>query len=229
MIEIQYSEIIDVARSFRESPFSTIEFANRLRELFPATMNSLEIEYGEGGAGAGKHFSAYSRIAQTLDKSAKRQLLVKLDYRDAPSEFGSPIIRYWCNIEASPQFPDEITRPEAFLEGAKQSVVVNRYERNLVARKICIGHWGTVCLVCGFDFYVRYGDLGLGYIHVHHLKPLSEIREEYELDPLADLRPVCANCHCMLHRSIPPLGIESLKNLLKREDGELNVVASAAE
>jgi len=110
-------------------------------------MNSLEIEYGKGGAGAGKHFSAYSRIAQTLDKYAKRQLLVKLDYRDAPSEFGSLIIRYWCNIEFSPQFPDEITQPETFLEGAKQSVVVNRYERNLAARKTCIGHWGTVCLV----------------------------------------------------------------------------------
>ena len=221
MIEIQYSEIVDVARSFRESPFSTVEFANRLRDLFPATMNSLEIEYGKGGAGAGKHFSTYSRIAQTLDKSAKRRLLVKLDFRAAPSGFGSPIIRYWCNFEVSPQFPDEISQPEIFFEGAKHSVVVNRYERNLPARKICIDHWGTVCVVCSFDFQVLYGDLGLGYIHVHHLKPLSEIGEEYELDPIADLRPVCANCHCMLHRSIPPLGIESLKKLLKRAKGEL--------
>ena len=88
-------------------------------------------------------------------------------------------------------------------------------KRNPVARLRCIDTWGTVCLVCGFDFHERYGDLGLGYIHVHHLKPLSEIREEYELDPVADLRPVCANCHAMLHRSVPALSIDSLRALLQ--------------
>lgn len=123
-------------------------------------------------------------------------------------------------MEVSPLFPEEITQPEKLVEGAKQWVLVNRYERNPKARGICIAHWGTVCVVCGFDFHVRYGDLGLGYIHVHHLTPLSEIREEYKLDPITDLRPVCANCHCMLHRSVPPLAVESLKRMLGSEGGK---------
>src|ERR1043166_6837191 len=29
---------------------------------------------------------------------------------------------------------------------------------------------------------------------VLHLQPLSGISEEYEVDPIADLRPVCPNC-----------------------------------
>jgi 5-methylcytosine-specific restriction protein A len=64
------------------------------------------------------------------------------------------------------------------------------------------------------DFGKRYGRLGLGFIHVHHLVPISAIGSEYRVDPLADLVPVCPNCHAMLHRSEPPLAIERLRRLL---------------
>ena len=215
MTEINDLQFLDVSHSFGTSTFSTLQFANALERMFPATMAELVSEYGKGGAGAGKHYSAFSRIAHVLDKLAKTRTLVKLDYRDAPDSWGSPKIRYWCTPGVTPQFPEEVPLPETVLEGAMQSVLVNRYERNPIGRARCIEKWGTTCTVCGFDFHKRYGDLGLGYIHVHHLKPLSEIREEYELDPVADLRPVCANCHSMLHRSIPPLSIESLSSLLQ--------------
>ncbi len=36
--------------------------------------------------------------------------------------------------------------------------------------------------------------MGEGFIHVHHLKPLSEVGYEYRVDPIRDLRPVCPNC-----------------------------------
>ncbi len=44
--------------------------------------------------------------------------------------------------------------------------------------------------------------------------PISEIAEEYEVDPVKDLRPVCPNCHAMIHRRSPPLSIEELQVLL---------------
>lgn len=91
-----------------------------------------------------------------------------------------------------------------------KTIVVNAYERNQDARIECLREWKTVCVVCGFDFEKVYGDLGKGFIHVHHLKPLSEIGETYEIDPINDLRPVCPNCHAMLHRSDPVLTIEKL-------------------
>jgi len=50
---------------------------------------------------------------------------------------------------------------------------------------------------------------------VHHLKALSEIGEEYTLDPVRDLRPVCPNCHAMIHRKSESLSIENLRQLIE--------------
>ncbi|MFM6356828.1 MAG: HNH endonuclease, partial [Planktothrix sp.] len=80
--------------------------------------------------------------------------------------------------------------------------------------KKCIEYYGTNCYVCGFDFENVFGEIGKDFIHVHHLIPLSEINQEYEVDPIKDLRPVCPNCHAMIHRKNPPFTIEEIKNLL---------------
>jgi len=48
------------------------------------------------------------------------------------------------------------------------------------------------------------------------LKPIADIGGEYSIDPEEGLRPVCANCHRMLHKTRPPISIEELQNLLKR-------------
>jgi predicted HNH restriction endonuclease len=69
--------------------------------------------------------------------------------------------------------------------------------------------------VCSFDFGKVFGELGDGFIHVHHLQPLSEIKQEYQVAPISDLRPVCPNCHAMIHRRSPPLSIEEIELLLK--------------
>ena len=112
-------------------------------------------------------------------------------------------------------YPDEIINPEAVFEGLKRSVTINSYERNPLARKKCIEHYGVRCFVCKFDFEEVYGLIGNGFIHVHHLKPLSEIGKEYEINPVEDLRPVCPNCHAMLHKKNPPFMIEELKDKLE--------------
>ncbi|MBN8493862.1 MAG: HNH endonuclease [Burkholderiales bacterium] len=106
--------------------------------------------------------------------------------------------------------PNELPSNSLVPEGARLSVVVNRYERSTTARASCIAHWGLDCVVCGFNFEREFGSRGEGFIHVHHLKPLSEIGDEYQLDPIKDLRPVCPNCHSMLHASTPAASIEEL-------------------
>lgn len=111
--------------------------------------------------------------------------------------------------------PEEVPEDEAFHEGAVEKVLVNRYERNRKAREKCIERWGTACFVCGFDFEARYGKIGARFIHVHHLIEISEVGEEYEVDPEADLRPVCPNCHAMLHRRKPALSPAQLKRRLR--------------
>ena len=79
---------------------------------------------------------------------------------------------------------------------------------------ICIDHYGPTCVVCGFNFEAVYGELGKGYIHVHHLVPLSEVDAEYKVDPIKDLRPVCPNCHAMIHREVPAKSIDEIKEIL---------------
>jgi 5-methylcytosine-specific restriction protein A len=112
--------------------------------------------------------------------------------------------------------PEEVGPAEAYVEGAVTKVLVNSYERNLAARRACIDHWGTKCQVCGFDFEEVYGEIGRGFIHVHHIRSLAEIGASYVVDPVLDLRPVCPNCHAMLHREKPPLEIDLLRLRLLR-------------
>lgn len=112
-------------------------------------------------------------------------------------------------------YPDELESGHAYTEGARKSVRVNAVERNSHARRACLAHHGHACNVCGLDFSQRYGEVGVGFIHVHHLKPLSLTDEEYAVDPVNDLRPVCPNCHAMLHRTEPILTIEQLRERLR--------------
>lgn len=103
---------------------------------------------------------------------------------------------------------------EQLFEGAKKTITINAYERNAKARQLCIEYWKPICAVCEFDFEKKYGDVGKGFIHVHHLTPVSQIRDTYKVDPINDLRPVCPNCHAILHRQEEILTIEKLKSII---------------
>ncbi|MDD2869814.1 HNH endonuclease [Neomegalonema sp.] len=112
---------------------------------------------------------------------------------------------------------DETPDPEApeFIEGGRLRRWVNAYERSEKARAACVAHHQPICQACRFDFGATYGAHGEGFIHVHHLKPLSEIGEAYEVDPVEDLVPLCPNCHAMIHRGPEaPLSLERLREIL---------------
>lgn len=115
-------------------------------------------------------------------------------------------------LEYEVTFPDEIMTTTLYHEGAASQVLVNVYERDPKARKACIEHYGLNCHVCNFNFEAVYGERGTGFIHIHHLKPVSG--GEYEVNPIDDLRPICPNCHAMIHR-YGLLSIEELKMLIK--------------
>ncbi len=109
----------------------------------------------------------------------------------------------------------EIEQKEnTYLEGGLSRVEVNRYERNPINRQLCLIANGYICKICGFDFEKTYGEIGYHFIHVHHIVPVSESQEEYEIDPVKDLIPVCPNCHAMLHKSDPPYTPDELKQIL---------------
>ncbi|MCY3650061.1 MAG: HNH endonuclease [Acidimicrobiaceae bacterium] len=104
-------------------------------------------------------------------------------------------------------------------EGAKAQVVVNRYERSRRARDACLAHHGYACKACGLRFEQRYGEIGRGFIHVHHTTPLSQVADDpsYKLNPVKDLVPICPNCHAMLHSpGSETLTVKQLRNRIRR-------------
>lgn len=100
------------------------------------------------------------------------------------------------------------------IEGGRVAVLMNRFERNRSAREACIAHYGLHCCVCGMSFGEQYGETMRDLVHVHHLKPLSRIGVNHKVNPISDLRPICPNCHAVIHRSEPPLSIEQACALL---------------
>lgn len=120
----------------------------------------------------------------------------------------------------SPAAPDE--EMLAF-EGKQRTLFIlhRTRERRLRAKKIeaVLQSSGgrLVCEVpgCHFDFSEVYGELGEGFAHVHHLKPLSGAGEGMHVG-LSDLAIVCANCHAMIHKGGE---CRPLDGLIKRRKG----------
>ena len=103
-------------------------------------------------------------------------------------------------------------------EGTKMRVPVDRYERNPLARRLCLEFFRYTCQACGLRFEDRYGEIGRDYMHVHHKTPLSEVvnPNSHTVDPTTDLVAVCPNCHAMLHRpNDKTLTVDELQQLME--------------
>jgi predicted restriction endonuclease len=111
--------------------------------------------------------------------------------------------------------PEEIADTDGLPEGAVRNIAVNAYERNPEARRQCLAHYGHACVACGFDFGATYGAFAERYIHVHHLTPMSQIRKAYRINPISDLRPVCPNCHAMIHFGGICRSIDEIKRAIR--------------
>jgi predicted HNH restriction endonuclease len=163
-------------------------------------LNDNEITYQDVPLGNGYYLRTKGAAAERmiLEKIAKE---LNLDLRV---------------VETNPQTETEQQENDDLKEGGVLDSHGTSYERNREARQKCIEHYGYKCVVCGFDFEEKYGELGKEFIEVHHLCPLSE-DEERNTNPIKDLRPVCSNCHSMLHRNrYTTLTIEELQKSINK-------------
>jgi hypothetical protein len=103
--------------------------------------------------------------------------------------------------------------PKTFPEGRSRDVVQSERERDPRARSECLRHYGTACVVCNRSLEEEYGDIARDFVHVHHLHPLAAA--ERATDPVRDLRPVCPNCHGIIHRRSPPYTIEEMQTFTR--------------
>jgi 5-methylcytosine-specific restriction enzyme A len=105
--------------------------------------------------------------------------------------------------------------PGSYPGQAIRRVQVNRFESSIEAQRVCIAHHGTSCAACGLSFEATYGAAGAGFIEVHHLVPPELLGSDYQLDPVADLVPLCSNCHAMAHLGVAtPRTVAELRQLI---------------
>lgn len=133
-----------------------------------------------------------------------------------PSDVAMQLESLWSKKTKTKFVPPSAEElPTLHLEGTRRTRLITASERNPEARAGCIKYYGTKCQVCDLAFEERYGDIGKGFIHVHHIMPMAEIGTEYEIDPVQSLRPVCPNCHAMLHKRTPPYSILELREIIQ--------------
>jgi 5-methylcytosine-specific restriction enzyme A len=113
----------------------------------------------------------------------------------------------------------ERVKPAGEAEGGAYQEMVTRYERSEINRAACIEIHGCCCKVCGFDFEKVYGEIGRGFIEVHHVEMVSRLAAGTILDPEIDLVPLCSNCHSMSHKRNPPYTVDELKAVLASNAG----------
>ena len=109
--------------------------------------------------------------------------------------------------------PKSKTTQQLFDEGFRKQISREILSRDKKVINLAKQEHGTSCAVCDFSFSKTYGEHGEGFIEMHHLYPLALGKRK---TAVADLQPVCANCHRMLHRGTKLLSIEELKEIIKK-------------
>jgi predicted HNH restriction endonuclease len=110
----------------------------------------------------------------------------------------------------------------SFGEGKEQLRLHLRRERSRRLVAVAKQKWnreqgGQVrCSICSFSFPQTYGKVGEDFIEAHHTRPLSAVARD-ATTTVADLIPVCSNCHSMLHRNRPWLTAEDLHSIVSEQ------------
>lgn len=126
-----------------------------------------------------------------------------------------PAIRASWAAHVRPSARSLAATPGTLPANALIRTLVNRYEHDQHAARIAIAHHGSRCRACDLDFEIKYGPHGAGFIDVHHAVPVSQLRWDYELDPVTDLIPLCLNCHYMAHQRGPdPYSVAELRAMI---------------
>lgn len=75
---------------------------------------------------------------------------------------------------------------------------------------------GYKCMACGMELKDKYGELGKGYIELHHIVPYSDMYQNDErVLKISDFYVLCPNCHSMIHKLDDVADLELLKNIVE--------------
>lgn len=160
----------------------------------------------------------------TFNKAERRALFEK--HRAQSTQHGS--WRALLEELGAPQSEEELElgagdELDTYFEGNVVQEQHFRRERNRELVRRAIERWRSQgqlrCEACGFDFGAVYGPHGKDFIEAHHRVPLAQMPAGGSGTRIADLAPVCSNCHRMIHRTEPPLSVSELAALIRRQRG----------
>jgi 5-methylcytosine-specific restriction enzyme A len=120
---------------------------------------------------------------------------------------------------------DDLTLDEVESFSVKEGKVSYRYHRILERDRRVVAikksnalraHGKLECEACGFDFVTVYGVRGYGFVEAHHTNPVHAMVEGDVTTP-NDLALICSNCHRMIHKTKPWLGLAELRAILSTQ------------
>ncbi len=169
-------------------------------------------------------FDALLPLGEQIRPDVLSEAVPAVVWRDAISRSTLPVPRaadpdlrrLWRDHGPAAMVPVQLV-PGTYPPDAASTIDVNRYEQNPDARGVCLAFHGTACAACGFSFEAAYGDIGTGFIDVHHVVPPAMLGNGYQLDPVTDLVPLCPNCHAMVHRGVgtgSPRTVSELRTII---------------
>lgn len=159
-----------------------------------------------------------------LQRGGKLEEQIWNEFHADPTQLGklaSAIKASYKTAAAKPEIAEEQDEEE-FPEGKVLYRMHRSRERNRrLAEQVKAAakkkNGKLACQVCGFNFAESYGTLGDGYIECHHTLPLSSLTATTRTKP-QDVALLCSNCHRMVHRRRPWLGISELTTLLSQAE-----------
>lgn len=217
-----------------DGTMTTTELSARLRTLLNPTGDDLLILAGRND----DRFSQKVRNLKSHDTLVRQGFAEHIEGGFRITDAGrAEARRRAASIEALAGFPLDVSiAPLADMDNGAEIIILDENivtegqlrtrttayrTRSRQLRNAAVEHYtrnGTIrCAACSFDFGLAYVDVGDGYIQIHHLEPISfgGERELTLVEAVGKVRPLCANCHVMVHRRDPWLSIENLTDALR--------------
>jgi len=123
------------------------------------------------------------------------------------------------NKEQNKQIRGKPSNTDLLHEGFKRSTTFAKHERSKKNREAAIQKHGVVCFGCQKAMAEIYGKIADGYIHIHHVQPISEYSSARKPN-INELVPLCPNCHAVVHLEKPPITIEQLQKLISKAENK---------